>query len=106
MANMNPGYTDPLAAGWTTQLAYNQDPQPYAQTGALVAPSLPASTTALTNPFLRDCEVVISGGTVTAIVIDGTTTGLTSGSVILPSGKAISVTYSVAPTWKWFGLSD
>lgn len=106
MANMNPGYTDPLAAGWTTQLAYNQDPQPYAQTGTLVAPSLPASANALTNPFGRDCEVVITGGTVSAVAIDGTTTGLTSGTFVLPAEKLIKVTYSVAPTWKWFGLSD
>lgn len=40
----------------------------------------------------------ITGGTVTAIAINGTTTGLTSGTFFVPAGGTVTVTYSVAPT--------
>lgn len=40
----------------------------------------------------------ISGGTVTAIAINGTTTGLTSGVFFVPAGGTVTVTYSVAPS--------
>jgi hypothetical protein len=66
----------------------------------LATPTLPASTTA-TTPLYRDAMVCVSGGTVTAITVDGQATGLTSGMVIVPAGKTIAVTYSSAPTWTW-----
>ncbi len=69
--------------------------------GAATAPSVPASTIALKNPFYRDAAVHISGGTVTAIAIDGQATGVTSGLVMLPSGRNITLTYSSAPSWVW-----
>lgn len=72
--------------------------------GAKTAPSVPATTTPLTNPFWRDCAVSVAGGTVTAIAVDGQATGLTAGTVIVPSGKTITLTYSVAPTWNWVAL--
>ena len=70
--------------------------------GSVTAPTVPGSTTALQNPFWRDAAVVISGGTVTNITVDGTTQ-LTStpGTVYVPSGRTITMTYSVAPTWTW-----
>jgi hypothetical protein len=40
----------------------------------------------------------ITGGTVTAIAINGTATGLTSGVFFVPAGGTVTVTYSVAPT--------
>jgi hypothetical protein len=40
----------------------------------------------------------ITGGTVTAIAVDGVATGLTSGGVVVPAGKKLEITYSVAPT--------
>jgi hypothetical protein len=40
----------------------------------------------------------ITGGTVTAIAINGVTTGLTSGVFYVPAGGTVTVTYSVAPT--------
>lgn len=40
----------------------------------------------------------ITGGTVTAIAINGTTTGLTSGVFYVPAGGTVTVTYSVPPT--------
>lgn len=72
--------------------------------GAKTAPSVPATTVAHTNTFWRDCAVSVAGGTVTAIAVDGTATGLTSGTVIVPSGKTITLTYSDAPTWTWTAL--
>jgi hypothetical protein len=67
-------------------------------------PVLPASTVAYTNNTGLKCRVFISGGTVTAIAINGTATGLLSGEFTLGVGETIAITYSAAPTWKWFGL--
>lgn len=72
--------------------------------GAQTAPSVPASTTALTNPFYRDAAVSVSGGTVTEIAVDGTATGLTAGTIIVPTGSAVTLTYSSAPSWTWVTL--
>lgn len=70
--------------------------------GAVAAPTVPASTTALVNPFWRDAAVVITSGTVTNITVDGTTQlTATPGTVYVPTGKSITMTYSVAPTWSW-----
>ncbi len=71
-------------------------------TGAIAAPAVPASTTALRNPFWRDAAVAITGGTVTNITVDGTTQlTATPGTVYVPAGRSITMTYSVAPTWSW-----
>jgi hypothetical protein len=72
-------------------------------TGAVGAPAVPASTVALRNPFWRDALVVVSGGTVSAVSVDGVAQGYTATNftVVVPSGKSIALTYSVAPTWKW-----
>jgi hypothetical protein len=72
--------------------------------GRKTAPSIPSSTVDLKNPFWRDVAVTISGGTVTDVAVDGGSTGITSGTVIVPSGKNITLTYSVAPTWNWVAL--
>lgn len=71
------------------------------RTKAHPAPAVPASTTALRNVYWRDAMVTVTGGTVTAIAVDGKTSGLTSGSFHVPSWKTITLTYSVAPTWNW-----
>jgi hypothetical protein len=70
-------------------------------TGAVGAPAVPASTVNQRNTFWRDAAVTITGGTVTAVKVDGATVGATSGTVIVPNGKNISITYSAAPTWVW-----
>ena len=74
--------------------------------GYLGAVTMPASFTAVTNPFGTDCMVCLTGGTVTVVEI-GTvagfvTTGLTSGPFRVPAGGQIRVTYSSAPSWVWF----
>ena len=77
----------------------------YFSTGAQSGPpAVPASTVALVNPYLTDCLVYISGGTVTVIAVDGVTTGLTSGTFIVQAQHKIAITYSVVPTWVWVPL--
>ena len=75
----------------------------YNPTGPQTAPAIPTSASAYTNPFPFDCAVYVTGGTVTAVAIGGTATGLTSGQFFVPAGETITLTYSAAPTWTWFG---
>lgn len=71
--------------------------------GSVTQPAVAASGTAVTNNTGVDCTVFVNGGTVSAIAIGGTATGLTSGSFRVPAGQTITLSYSVAPTWTWFG---
>ena len=66
-------------------------------------PTVPASGTAYANVNGVDCAVYVTGGTVTAVAIGGTATGLTSGQFFVPAGETITLTYSAAPTWVWVG---
>lgn len=75
----------------------------YNPIGHVTSPGIPATTVALANPFEVDAMVIVSGGTVTVIAIGGVATGLTSGVFRLPAGQTITLTYTVAPTWTWFG---
>jgi hypothetical protein len=72
-------------------------------TGVGTTPSVPSSGTVYTNNSMTDATIYVSGGTVTAIAINGTATGLTSGMFRVPSQATITLTYSVAPTWVWNG---
>jgi hypothetical protein len=65
------------------------------------APSLAASTVAMTNTSGRSVSVFVSSGTVTVVKVDDVTTGLTSGTFRLRPGSALKITYSVAPTLAW-----
>lgn len=76
----------------------------YNPVGNFTAPTLPATTTAYTNNYGYPCRVSVSGGTVTEITLDSIATGLTSGAFVIPIGGTIAITYSSAPTWKWWGL--
>lgn len=71
--------------------------------GHFTSPTVPASGTAYTNQLGADCTVTIVGGTVTGIAIGGSSTGLTSGTIRVPVGQTITLTYSAAPSWNWFG---
>lgn len=62
-----------------------------------------ASGTAYTAQ--TDSMFYITGGTVTAIAVDGTATGLTAGSFYLRAGHTIKLTYSAAPTFTQFDVS-
>jgi hypothetical protein len=67
----------------------------------LTTPAVPASTTPVTNTGFIPVTVVISGGTVTTVLINGTSAGSGDGTYTLPAGGTIAVTYSAAPTWTW-----
>lgn len=79
--------------------------------GVVTAPSVPASTVAIQNPYGNTAQVTLSGGTVTFInVAPNTASGAgtftqvgttTPAQVLVPPGGWIKVTYSVAPTWTW-----
>jgi hypothetical protein len=46
--------------------------------------------------------VVVTGGTVSDVSVDGVTQYAATGcTVVVPSGKAITLTYSSAPSWTW-----
>jgi len=64
--------------------------------------TMPASGTAYTNSNAANAMVCITGGTVSAISIDGTSTGLTSGTFFVPVNATIAITYTSAPSWTWF----
>jgi hypothetical protein len=48
--------------------------------------------------------VQLRGGTVTVISVAGNAIGLTAGLFLVDVGETITLTYAVAPAWKWFGL--
>lgn len=68
----------------------------------VAAPAVPASNSPLTNPFGFDATVYLARGTVTAVAINGTATGLTSGMFRVPRDATIRLTYEAAPSWTWF----
>jgi len=76
----------------------------YNPVGAVGPPSVPATTVNYTNAYGYPCQVQVYGGTVTEIDIDDIATGLTSGIFIIPLGGTINITYSAAPSWRWWGL--
>ena len=69
----------------------------------ITTPAVPASNAAEFNNNLRPVTVYIRGGTVTNITVAGTALGVTSGTFRVIPGDSISITYSVAPTWFWYG---
>lgn len=64
--------------------------------------ALPASTVAWENKTAFRVQVIISGGTVSAIAFNGVATGLTSYNGVLEPGDTITPTYSSAPTMLFF----
>jgi hypothetical protein len=70
---------------------------------ALTAPSVPGSTTPIVNPYHGTVTVTVTGGTVTAVFVNGNQVGSGDGAYDVPQHGSISVTYSVAPTWTWTG---
>lgn len=85
--------------------------------GAITAPTIPASGTALANPSGLAAQVSVTGGTLTEIqvapftaagvgsaVFTEVAAGDAAGSapVVVPGGGWIKLTYSVVPTsWSW-----
>jgi hypothetical protein len=69
--------------------------------GGASTPAVPASTVAATNPASVPATVVVTGGTVTNVAVNGVTAGSGDGTYTVPGGGTIALTYSVAPTWTW-----
>lgn len=70
----------------------------------VTTPAVPAASTAVTNTTGVDCTVYVAGGTDMAVSIDGTATGVGSGSFFVPAGGTIDLgAYTAAPTWSWVG---
>ena len=66
------------------------------------APAVPASGTPVANNTGQSMQVVITGGTMTAVVVNGVQVGTGAGTYTVPDfGAAIVLTYTVAPTWAW-----
>lgn len=73
--------------------------------GKQVAPAVAGSTVAVANPFPFACLVRVVGGTVTVIAAGGATQAAASPALVLVDvNESITLTYSVAPTWTWFGI--
>ena len=64
-------------------------------------PAVPGSTTPVTNTSPVAATVVITGGTMTNVSVNGTTVGTGAGTYTVPAVGTITMTYSVAPTWAW-----
>lgn len=89
----NPGY-NPVGAITNPFTASTGDIRP-----ASAAQANPTSATTYTNR-LTPKTVLITGGTITAIVIDGTSTTLSQGVFKLGIGETYSVTFTGSPTSK------
>lgn len=73
--------------------------------GKQAAPAVPASTVAQANPFTFACLVRIVGGTVSVVSVGGNTQASASPALVyVDVGESITLTYTVAPTWAWYGV--
>lgn len=70
----------------------------------VVTPAVPATTVAAQNPNNFPVQVVISGGTVTAVTVNGVQVLAGDGTAYVPAFGTIVLTYSSAPTWVWTGI--
>lgn len=73
----------------------------YGAAGTITQPAVPGSTVAQQNTNSFPVQVVITGGTITAVVVNGVTVGAGAGTYTVPAYGSISITYSAAPTWVW-----
>ena len=64
-------------------------------------PSVPSSTVPAVNTSPLPATVVVSGGTVSNVVVNGVSVGSGDGTYTVPPGQSITLTYSSAPTWTW-----
>lgn len=88
------------ANGYTSRNLFNGvgSTTPYT---TLTAPAVPASTVPVQNTSNQPYTVTVTGGTVTAVTVNGVVVGAGDGTYTVPAFGSIAVTYSVAPTWAW-----
>jgi hypothetical protein len=81
----------------------------YNPKGAVTAPAVPATAVAQSNTFNVDCTVFVTAGagSTTEVAIGGTSAvtiaASDTGTVRVPVSQTITLTYTSAPTWTWFG---
>src|SRR5712664_1746967 len=92
----------PLATGDVGELGFN-----------VTTPAVPASATDIQNTTGVPCIVYITAaGTNTAWAIKDASGGsmaiaqalALAAAIYLPANAKIQITYSVLPSWKWYGL--
>ena len=71
------------------------------QGAGFTAPAVPASLSPATNTSPLPATVVVSGGTVSNVAVNGVNVGTGDGTYTVPPGQSIVLTYSAAPTWTW-----
>ena len=76
----------------------------FEQTPAITTPGMPATNTPVTSTYNVPVQVTITGGTLTNVLVNGTSAGTTAGTYTVPPFGMIAIVYSVAPTWNWFAL--
>jgi hypothetical protein len=72
----------------------------------ITTPAVPGNGTAATNTTSIDTRVYLSGGTVSAVLVNGGTiiSSTSAGqalTVLVPANQTIQVNYTSAPTWVW-----
>lgn len=93
--------SDPLAYA-VRNLLDGQQWNPSNGVTTLTQPAVPATGVAVQNTSSQTYGVLLAGGTFTQVFVNGVQVGTTSdGPYYVPAYGAISVTYSVAPTWTW-----
>ena len=99
----------PSSLGFNLEAVYPYQPQGF----ALTTPSIPTSGTAQVNTFPFPVRIYITGaGTTTAYTITAPagnaetfSLALSLGQEItLDPGASITISYTTAPTWKWYGV--
>ena len=103
--NLQGNGTGSISDGGTGASKFVQANVGYNPRGSITPPAVPASTVAANNTTGVDCMVFIAGGTISQVTINGVATGIgvTNMGYFVPAGGSIAITYTVAPTWKWFG---
>jgi hypothetical protein len=71
------------------------------QGAGFATPAVPLTTVPVTNTSPLPATVVVSGGTMTNVSVNGVTVGAGAGTYTVPSGGTITMTFTVAPTWTW-----
>lgn len=98
-----------INGGWNLEIILGYSANSTEGRGPKAGPTPPGSGTAQPNTFWRHAYVILSasGGSITQIAVGiigsaGTGLGTTSGPVLVPSGSAITVTYTGTLSWTWY----
>lgn len=68
----------------------------------ITTPAFPGTGTAATNSTGVNVLAYISGGTITAVLVNGATVAtVTMPIVYVPAGQTVQFTYTGSPAWVW-----